>query len=164
LELVEGEIINSARPERWTWIAFGISTLLGGNNAIAVRFSNAELPPFFGAGVRFAAAALLLFLIVLALRLPATWIAVLYLVLLGSVATFVLALYVMARWTATASSYQRVLMPIVTVFFASLLAGETVTAALLVGGLLALAGVYVGAIAPPDLLKRMLSRQRAAQS
>jgi hypothetical protein len=36
------------RPERLTLIAFIISTILGGNNAIAVRFSNMELPPFFG--------------------------------------------------------------------------------------------------------------------
>jgi len=58
------------RPERLTIIAFIISTILGGNNAIAVRFSNVELPPFFGAGLRFAAAALILFLIVLVMRLP----------------------------------------------------------------------------------------------
>jgi drug/metabolite transporter (DMT)-like permease len=304
--------MQNTRPERLTLIAFAISTLLGGNNAIAVRFSNVELPPFFGAGLRFAAAALILFVIVLVRRLPlpkgralvgvlvfgalqfglsyaliywsltqipaglfqvilalaplltfvfailhrqeafqwrvlagsllalfgialvfggglsadaplmallagvlaaacvaesvvlfktfpkshpittnafamatgaaillamsllwreapqvptlpATWIAVGYLVLLGSIGTFVLALYVLSRWTATASSYQLVLMPIVTVTFASLLAGEAVTVALVIGGLLVLAGVYVGAIAPPDLLKRMLPWRERAQ-
>jgi drug/metabolite transporter (DMT)-like permease len=304
--------MSETRPERLTLIAFAISTLLGGNNAIAVRFSNVELPPFFGAGVRFAAAALLLFVIVLVRRLPlpkgrallgvvvfgmlqfglsyalvywslsqipaglfqvilalaplltfvfailhrqeafqwrvlagsllalvgialvfgdglsadaplmallagvlaaacfaeavvlfktfpkahpittnalamacgaavlfvisglwreaphvptlpATWIALAYLVVLGSVGTFVLALYVLSRWTATASSYQLVVMPIVTVSFASLLAGEAVTAALVVGGLLVLAGVYVGAVAPPDLLRKLLPRRTSAQ-
>jgi drug/metabolite transporter (DMT)-like permease len=304
--------MEGKRPERLTFIAFIVSTLLGGNNAIAVRFSNVELPPFFGAAVRFAAAALLLFLIVLALRLPlpkgrslagallfgglqfgvsyaliywslvqvpaglfqvllalvplltfcfaiahrqeafqwrilvggllamggialvfrdgltanvpwpalvgivvaavciaesivlfktfpkahpittnalamamgavilfamswigretpslptlpVTWLALLYLILLGSIGTFVLALYVLSRWTASATSYQLVLLPIVTVLFASWLAHETVTMAFLVGGVLVLAGVYVGAIAPPDLLQRVVSRQRSAQ-
>ena len=35
--------------------------LIGGSNFVAVRFSNQELAPFWGAGIRFAAAALLLF-------------------------------------------------------------------------------------------------------
>jgi drug/metabolite transporter (DMT)-like permease len=295
------------RPERLTLIAFFVSTILGGNNAIAVRFSNVELPPFFGATVRFAAASLILFLIVLALRLPlpkgrsltgalifgslqfgvsyalmywsllqvpaglfqvilalvplltflfaiahrqetfqwrilaggllavggiaiifrdrlvedvpllsllavvlaaaciaesvvlfktfpkthpittnalamatgaailfamsllasetpvvptmpATWTAVLYLIIFGSVGTFVLALYVLSRWTASATSYSLVLMPIVTVLFASWLTDERVSIALLFGGLLVLSGVYVGALAPPDLLRRAVSR------
>jgi drug/metabolite transporter (DMT)-like permease len=294
-------------PERLTLIAFIVSTILGGNNAIAVRFSNVELPPFFGAAIRFSTAALILFLIVLALRLPlpkgrsltgalifgalqfgisyalmywsllqvpaglfqvilalvplltflfaiahrqetfqwrvliggllavggiaiifsdrlidnvpllsllavvlaaaciaesvvlfktfpkthpittnalamatgatilfaiswlareaprlpdlpATWTALLYLIIFGSVGTFVLALYVLSRWTASATSYSLVLMPIVTVLFASWLTDERVTIALLFGGLLVLSGVYVGALAPPDLLRRVVAR------
>ena len=281
-------------PRRLTLLAFIISTLLAGNNAIAVRFSNQELPPFFGAGLRFAAAAMILGVGVLVLRLPlprgrsltgalifgvlqyglsyaliywslqrvpaglfqvtlalaplltflfailhrqesfqvrvligglialagiavifgeqlvaqtpllpllaavlaaacfaeaivlfkafpqahsittnalamgvgaailfvisliareaprlpnltATWLAVLYLVVFGSVGTFVLALYVAARWTASASAYQLVLVPIVTVASAAWLANEPITAALVIGGLLVLAGVCVGA-------------------
>lgn len=50
-------------------IAFILSTILAGNNAIAVRFSNAELPPFFGAGLRFILASAILFLIALISRL-----------------------------------------------------------------------------------------------
>jgi drug/metabolite transporter (DMT)-like permease len=298
--------MQAKRPERLTLIAFIISTFLGGNNAIAVRFSNMELPPFLGAGIRFAAASIILFLVVLVLRLPlpkgrslagalifgvlqfgisyalmywsllqvpaglfqvilalvplltflfaiahrqesfqwrvlaggllavsgiaiifsgrlvgeipllsllavvlaaaciaesvvlfktfpkthpittnalamgtgaavlfvvsliageaptmpamaSTWMAVLYLVLFGSVGTFVLALYVLSRWTASATSYSLVLMPMVTVLFASLLTDETLTLGLLVGGLFVLLGVYVGALAPPDLLRRAAS-------
>jgi drug/metabolite transporter (DMT)-like permease len=94
--------------------------------------------------------------------LPATWAALTYLVLFGSIATFVLALYVMARWTASASSYQLVLMPIVTVISAAWLAGEAVTPSLVVGGLLVLVGVYVGAIARPEVFTRLWPRPRAA--
>jgi drug/metabolite transporter (DMT)-like permease len=304
--------METKRPERLIIIAFIVSTILAGNNAIAVRFSNAEFPPFFGAGVRFAAAALILFLITLILRLPlpkgrslfgvlifgvlqfglsyaliywsllrlsaglfmvvlsiaplftfffailhgqesfqwrilaggllavggiavifrdqitgsapllsllaailaaacvaesivlfktfpkshpittnafgmavgalillvispffgevpqwpslpATWIAVAYLILLGSIGTFVLALYVLSRLTASVASFQGVLMPIVTIIFASWLADETVTGAFLVGGLLVLIGVYVGALAPADLFTRVVVRHPIKQ-
>ncbi|MBI4213745.1 MAG: EamA family transporter, partial [Chloroflexi bacterium] len=40
---------------------FLVVVLIGGSNFVAVRFSNQELAPFWGAGIRFAAAALLLF-------------------------------------------------------------------------------------------------------
>lgn len=295
------------KPERLTLVAFAISTILGGGNAIAVRFSNVELPPFWGAAVRFAAAALILFLLVFYLRLPfpkgrsligvlifgtlqfgisyaliywsllevpagmfqvvlalvplltfflaivhrqesfrwrvllggllatmgiaivfrdqlsanvpfisllavilaaacfaeaivlfktfpkahpittnafamgvgafvlfavswiaqetpqvpslpGTWMAVGYLVLFGSVGAFVLGLYVLSHWTASASSYMLVLMPIVTVLLALWITHEEVTPALLVGGLLVLIGVYVGALMPSDLFKKLTSR------
>jgi drug/metabolite transporter (DMT)-like permease len=47
-----------------------IMILIGGSNAVAVRFSNAELPPFWGAAFRFGAAALIFWGIVLFRRLP----------------------------------------------------------------------------------------------
>jgi drug/metabolite transporter (DMT)-like permease len=93
-------------------------------------------------------------------RLPSlipTWTALLYLIFFGSVGTFVLALYVLTRWTASATSYSLVLMPIVTVIFASWIADEPITIALIVGGILVLAGVYVGALVPPELLGKLTS-------
>jgi drug/metabolite transporter (DMT)-like permease len=87
-----------------------------------------------------------------------TWTALLYLIFFGSVGTFVLALYVLKRWTASATSYSLVLMPIVTVVSASWIANEPITTALVVGGLFVLLGVYVGALAPPDLLRKFASR------
>ncbi|HKY52956.1 MAG TPA: EamA family transporter [Anaerolineales bacterium] len=304
--------MENKQPERLTIIAFIVSTILAGNNAIAVRFSNIELPPFFGAAVRFAAASFLLFLIVLSLRLPlpkgrslrgalifgalqfgisyaliywsllqvpaglfqvilalvplltfllamlhrqesfqwriliggliavggiaiifwdsintdiplpallaailsaaciaesvvllkgfpkshpittnalamaigavilivmswlfrespqwptqtTTWIAILYLIFFGSIVTFVLALYVLSHWTASASSYQLVLMPLVTILFASWLANETITLAIVIGGLLVLIGVCIGVLLPPDVFKRVASRRRGVQ-
>jgi drug/metabolite transporter (DMT)-like permease len=53
--------IGGARTDRWVLAAFLVVVLLGGTNFVAVRFSNQELPPFWGAGLRFAAAALVLF-------------------------------------------------------------------------------------------------------
>lgn len=76
---------------------------------------------------------------------PATWAAVGYLVALGSVAMFALYLYALARWTASAVSYATLLLPFVTISAAAVLTGEQVTTAVLVGGAVILAGVYVGA-------------------
>jgi drug/metabolite transporter (DMT)-like permease len=75
-----------------------------------------------------------------------TWAAVLYLILFGSVILFYLVVYVIQHWTATASSYLVVLTPFVTVPLGALLAGEEVTAGLLLGALLVLAAVFVGAL------------------
>lgn len=57
------------RPDRVTLLAFAVMVLLGGSNFVGVRFSNRELAPFWGAGIRFALAACILMLIVAARRL-----------------------------------------------------------------------------------------------
>lgn len=57
------------RPDALTLAAFGMAVMLGGGNFLAVRFSNQELPPFWGAGLRFGLAALSFVVIALALRL-----------------------------------------------------------------------------------------------
>ena len=293
-------------PNRSVLIAFALAILFAGNNAIAVRFSNVELPPFFGAAIRFAAAALILFLVVMILRLPlpggrgilgavifgvlgaglnvallywalgyiqpgitmvvlalvplltflfacahrqevfnwkaliggilaligtgvvfrdqlnanvpllpllavvgaavcfaestvliksypqahpittnaiafatgsgllfmlsalwnetptlptlpTTWLALFYLIIFGSVATFVLSLYVVKHWTASASSYQFVLIPFITIPVSAFLVKESISVAFLIGGILVLAGVYIGGIAKTEQLKRVFS-------
>jgi drug/metabolite transporter (DMT)-like permease len=55
-----------------------------------------------------------------------------------------LFLFVIERWTASATSYVLLLMPLVTLAAAAVLLGEEVTPLALVGGLLVLLGVYVG--------------------
>jgi drug/metabolite transporter (DMT)-like permease len=79
--------------------------------------------------------------------LSATWLALAWLVL-SSIVGFVLIVWLLSRWTATATSYVGVLTPLVTVIAASLLAGETPTLTFLGGSLLVLVGVYVGALRP----------------
>jgi drug/metabolite transporter (DMT)-like permease len=79
-------------------------------------------------------------------RDAATWLGLGYLVLVGSIATFVTYLFVLRRWTASGTSYMFVLAPVVAVAFAALFQGERVTAVLLVGGPVVIAGVYVGAL------------------
>ncbi len=79
-------------------------------------------------------------------KLAETWLWLAYLVLLGSIVLFVLYLFVLRRWTASGTSYVFVLFPVVAVGFAALFQGERVTLGLVVGGLLVMAGVYVGAL------------------
>lgn len=78
-------------------------------------------------------------------REPATWAAIAYLVLFGSVALFSLFIVALQRWTASGVSYSTLLMPIVTVSLAALLTGEQIAQSFAVGGIVILAGVYVGA-------------------
>lgn len=76
---------------------------------------------------------------------PATWAALGYLVVFGSVLMFALYLFALQRWTASAVSYTTLLLPLVTVSSGALVAGERVSAPLLFGGAVVLVGVYVGA-------------------
>jgi EamA domain-containing membrane protein RarD len=63
----------------------------------------------------------------------------------GSIGLFGLYLFALRRWTASAVSYTTLLMPLVTVPLAAALISEKVSMSFLVGGAIALAGVYVGA-------------------
>jgi drug/metabolite transporter (DMT)-like permease len=82
--------------------------------------------------------------------LPSTWLALGWLVL-SSIVGFVLIVWLLSRWSATATSYIGVLTPLVTVVAASLLAGETPTLTFLAGSLLVLLGVYIGALVPQEV-------------
>ncbi len=61
------------KKKRSNWpvvLAFVISTILAGNNAVAVRYSNAEIPPFLGGALRFGTASIILLAIVWIKHLP----------------------------------------------------------------------------------------------
>ena len=68
-----------------------------------------------------------------------------YLIGPGSVAVFVLVLYVLARWSASATSYAFLLFPLVAIVLGGLLLAEPVQPSFLVGGAIVLSGVYIGA-------------------
>jgi drug/metabolite transporter (DMT)-like permease len=82
-------------------------------------------------------------------ELAKTWVAQAYLVFLGSVVAFSLYVYVLRRWTASAVSYEGVLIPIVAILLASWLQDEGITWAFAAGSVLVLIGVYVGALRRP---------------
>ena len=78
---------------------------------------------------------------------PDTWAAMIFLVLGGSVAVFGLYVFLLGRWTASATSYTLLLMPIPTVVYSAILTGEPLTPALFLGGAVIILGVWIGAFA-----------------
>ncbi len=78
---------------------------------------------------------------------PATWSSLAFLVVFGSVGLFILFVYVIQNWTASGASYQFVLIPIVAALGGWLVLGESLTSSLAFGGVLVIAGVYIGALA-----------------
>lgn len=74
-----------------------------------------------------------------------TWLAVGYIVVFGSVVMFTLYLFGLARWTASGMSYATLLLPFVSVTVATILTGEHFSLAFAAGGIVMLAGVYIGA-------------------
>ena len=79
--------------------------------------------------------------------LASTWLSLGWLVL-SSIVGFGLVVWLLSRWSATATSYIGVLTPLVTLAVASLLTGEKPTVTFLGGSLLVVVGVYVGALSP----------------
>jgi O-acetylserine/cysteine efflux transporter len=84
-------------------------------------------------------------------RAPAqadTWVAMIFLVLGGSVGVFGLFAFLLGRWSASAVSYVLLLQPLPTLVYSALLTNEPITPALFVGGAIMLVGVYIGAFVP----------------
>ena len=78
---------------------------------------------------------------------PEVWSAFLYLVTLGGIGLFIGVVFIVLRWTASASAYVTVLFPVVTVAVGAILAGELVSTQFVAGALLVMVGTYVGAFA-----------------
>jgi drug/metabolite transporter (DMT)-like permease len=126
---------------------------MAGSNVVAKRFPGCH--PLVNNAIAMSAGAILLLAASIVagedLQLPtrtSTWIAVAYLSVVGSIVVFSLFLYVIRRWSASASSYVMLLMPLVTVALAWVIAREAVSGAYFVGAALVLGGVYVGAFGP----------------
>lgn len=139
--------MHNSRSKRLTLIAFVVSTFLVGNNPIAVRYSNAELPPFFGAAIRFAAASLLLFLVVLALRLPfprgRSLLGVLVIGVLQFGVNYALLYRSLLHVQAGLVSVILALGPLLTFFVAMAHRQEAFQWRVLIGGLLAVGGIAI---------------------
>jgi len=90
-----------------------------------------------------------------------TWSAQSYLVVVGSVGVFALYLFVLGRWTASAASYEFVLVPLVGIVLAAWLLDEPITGTFAVGSILVLIGVFFGVLLRPS---RSAYPRRAARS
>lgn len=93
-------------------------------------------------------------------RLPEqsqTWVALAWLIV-SSIVAFILMIWVLHRWTASATSYSMVLAPLVTVIVAAWLMGESITGSFMFGSFLVLLGVYIGALQNPGSVPGVRSR------
>ena len=172
--LAGGFQIDSA-PDRTTLTAFFGAVVIGGTNFVAVRFSNEELEPLFGAALRFGAATLLFFAIMRIRRLPmpygrAAVGAVLYGVL-GFGLAYGLLYFALVELTAGTTSVIMASVPLITLLLAVLHRQERLSARGVVGGALAIAGIAVlstnslgGELPPAYVLAAVLGAIAAAES
>jgi drug/metabolite transporter (DMT)-like permease len=154
IAIVFGERVGAGAPLGSMLAVLAAAVCMAESNVVVKRFPKCH-PVANNAIAMSTGAAILLVVSVVAGEphvLPTemrTWTAVVYVSLAGSAAVFSLFLFVIGRLTASATSYVMLLMPLVTVSLGAALAGESITSAFLAGGVFVLAGVYVGAFAPP---------------
>jgi drug/metabolite transporter (DMT)-like permease len=142
----------SAERERLAIGAFLVSSLFAGGNAVGVRFSNRELAPLWGAGLRFSLAALLLLATMVVLRLPLprgrAFAGALLFGALNFGVAFALAYYGLQRIHAGLGQTLLAIVPLATLLLAVLQRQERLRAAAVVGTLLALTGIALMSRAP----------------
>jgi drug/metabolite transporter (DMT)-like permease len=76
---------------------------------------------------------------------PETWVALVFLVVFGTVLLFPLAVFIIGRWTASGYSYTNLFKPLAGVALAALILGEPIRLTFVLGGALVLVGVWIGA-------------------
>jgi drug/metabolite transporter (DMT)-like permease len=132
-------------PGSFALAAFAGAVTLGGANFLAVRVSNRELPPFWGAGLRFSLAALLFVAIAFALRLrwPRRRLLVITMVygLFSFAISYALMYWALVRVTASMAAVVLALVPLVAVLLAAVQGLERLQVKTVAGALLALAGI-----------------------
>jgi drug/metabolite transporter (DMT)-like permease len=138
---------QSSRTDRATLAAFAVLVMLVGANFVAIRFSNRELAPFWGAGTRFAMAAALFMAIVAVRRIALPHGAALAGALLFGVldiaAFFALSYWGLVRVPAGQGAVIGALFPLVTLFLAVAHGLERLSWRALAGAVLAIVGVAV---------------------
>ena len=142
----------AANRERVALASFITGSVLAGSNAVGVRFSNRELAPLWGAGLRFLVAAALLVAVMAALRQPtprgrALTGALLY-GLFNFAGSFGLSYYGLLQVHAGFGQILLALVPLATLLLAVLWRQERLGGAAVIGSLLALAGIAVISYSP----------------
>lgn len=141
------------RPDALTTTAFAAVVVLGGANFLAVRVSNLELAPFWGAGLRFSLAALVFVAIAAALKLEIprgrqlafTALYGFFVVTLS----YALMYWALVRVTAGTTTVILAMVPLITGLLAAAQRIERLSARMLLGAAIAFAGI-VWMTAGPD--------------
>ena len=142
---------HDRRPRAGGAAAFVTTSVLAGGNAVSIRFSNRELAPLWGAGLRFSLAAALLGAVMVVLKLSPAGTALTGAVLYGLLnfgAGLALAYYALVQLHAGFVQMLLALVPLVTLLLAVAQRQERLHLAAVAGTLLAVAGVAVLSRAP----------------
>lgn len=137
----------NGQGDRTTLAAFLVGAVFAGGNGVAIRYSNRELDPFWGAALRFLLAAVLFLALLAVLRLSfprgkaLAGALVFGLVQFG--ATYALAYYALVELHAGFGQLLLALVPLLTLLLAIAQRQEQFRSASLVGAVLALVGVVV---------------------
>ena len=134
---------------------FGVAIFLGGSNFVAVSISNEELPPFWGAALRFAIAALLFVVIAAVLRLKWPRGRGLMMIAAYGVLTFAIS-YALMYWalvqvTAGMGSVVLAIVPLLTPLLATAQRLEPLNRRALLGAVIALGGIVWMTVGPSGL-------------
>jgi drug/metabolite transporter (DMT)-like permease len=137
----------AAQTDRVTLATFVLISVLAGGNAVGIRFSNRELDPLWGAGLRFAAAALVLLVVMGFMRLPLPRRgdlggAAIY-GLLNFAGAFALAYYGFQEVHAGFGQILLAVVPLATLLLAVVERQEAFRWAAAIGGVIALIGIVV---------------------
>lgn len=150
---------DSTRPDTLTLAGLVVLVFLASANVIAVKFTNQELPPFWGAGTRFAFATALFYGVVLFQRLEfprgrALVGAILFGILQFGLG-FALAYWALLEIPASLASVFLATLPLFTLLFAFIARLESIRMRGVLGALLAIAGTAIifgtgtGKVIPP---------------
>ena len=145
---------GGGRPPAATLGVFAIAVTLGAGNFIGVSFSNRELAPFWGAGMRFGLAALLFAGVVLALRLPwprgrELWLTAMYGVLSFGL-FYALMYWALVRVSAGVATIVMAVVPLATLLLAAAQRLERLRIRSALGALLACAGIVWMTVGPQE--------------
>lgn len=143
-------------PNAATLVTFATAVLLGGGNFLAVRFSNRELEPLWGAALRFGVAAVLFtgIVVVMRLRWPRGKVLVLNIAfgLLSFAVFYALMYWALVRVTAGVATVVLAVVPLVTLLLAAAHGMERITWRPVVGSLFAVAGITWMTIGPQEIV------------
>ena len=147
VEAPEADVGAESAPDRLALGAFAGAILIGGSNFVAVRYSNKELDPLWGAGFRFALAAVVFGVLVAALRLPLPRGRVLGLIviygLIGFAGAYGCLYWAMKEVPAGIAAVVLAVGPLMTLFLAVAHRMERLNGRAVAGALIAVAGSAV---------------------
>jgi len=142
-------------PDQLALGAFAAAVVIGGSNFVAVRFSNRELDPLWGAALRFGLAAVVFAVLCAALRLPLPRGRVLALVVAYGLLAFAIA-YGCLYWAlqevpAGVGAVVLAIGPLLTLVLAALHGLERLTGRAAVGAVVALVGSVLIFFQPSEI-------------